>query len=69
LFVAFAPANAPRYAIATVVEHAGDGNAAAAPLAHDVLNFVLDHNDRNQSGKNASGDGPEAAPRANGTAG
>jgi penicillin-binding protein 2 len=69
LFVAFAPANVPRYAIATVVEHAGDGNAAAAPLARDVLNFVLDHNDRNQSGKNASGDGPAAAPRTNGTAG
>jgi penicillin-binding protein 2 len=69
LFIAFAPADAPRFAIATVVEHAGDGNTAAAPLARDVLNLLLDHNDRNQSRKNASGDRPAAAPRTTGTAG
>jgi penicillin-binding protein 2 len=69
LFIAFAPADAPRFAIATVVEHAGDGNAAAASLARDVLNLLLDHNDRNQSRKNASGDRPAAAPRTTGTAG
>jgi len=69
LFIAFAPADAPRFAIATVVEHAGDGNAAAATLARDVLNLLLDRNNRNQSGKNASGDRPADAPRTTGTAG
>jgi penicillin-binding protein 2 len=41
LFIAFAPAGAPRYACAVVVEHggvsAGEGGAVAAPIARDVL--------------------------------
>ncbi|CAN5639036.1 penicillin-binding protein 2 [soil metagenome] len=37
LFVAYAPYAAPRYAIATVVEHGGGGSAAAAPIARDIL--------------------------------
>ncbi|QIK39548.1 penicillin-binding protein 2 [Pontivivens nitratireducens] len=37
LFVAFAPFDAPRYAIATIVEHGGGGSTAAAPIAQDVL--------------------------------
>jgi penicillin-binding protein 2 len=41
LFVAFAPADAPRYAVAVVVEHGGGGSAAAAPVARDVLLRVL----------------------------
>lgn len=42
LFVAYAPAAAPRYAIATVIEHGGSGGTAAAPLARDILAMVLD---------------------------
>jgi len=37
LFVGFAPVDAPRFAVAVVVEHGGGGSAAAAPIARDVL--------------------------------
>lgn len=37
LFVAFAPADDPRYAISVVVEHGGGGSKVAAPIARDVL--------------------------------
>jgi peptidoglycan glycosyltransferase len=42
-FIAFAPAEAPRYAVAVIVEHGGDRNSeatggeVAAPIAKDVL--------------------------------
>ncbi|MBE0454361.1 penicillin-binding protein 2 [Roseovarius autotrophicus] len=36
LFVSFAPHDAPRYAIAVVVEHGGGGSTAAAPIARDI---------------------------------
>lgn len=42
LFVAYAPADAPRYAIATVIEHGGSGGTAAAPIARDILAMVLE---------------------------
>jgi penicillin-binding protein 2 len=41
LFVAFAPAEAPRYALATIVEHGGGGSSAAAPIARDVMMHAL----------------------------
>jgi penicillin-binding protein 2 len=41
LFVAYAPADAPKYAVALVVEHGGGGSAVAAPLARDMLLFAL----------------------------
>ncbi|RED18299.1 penicillin-binding protein 2 [Pontivivens insulae] len=37
LFVAYAPFDNPRYAIATIVEHGGGGSRAAAPIAQDVM--------------------------------
>jgi penicillin-binding protein 2 len=37
LFVGYAPYDAPRYAIAVVVEHGGGGSVAAAPIARDIL--------------------------------
>jgi penicillin-binding protein 2 len=40
LFVACAPASAPRYAIAVVIEHGGHGGSAAAPIARDVLLYA-----------------------------
>jgi penicillin-binding protein 2 len=36
-FVAFAPADAPRIALAVLVEHGGSGGEAAAPLAREIL--------------------------------
>ena len=37
LFVAFAPADAPRIALGVVVENGGGGSRAAAPVARKVL--------------------------------
>lgn len=37
LYVAFAPADNPKYAVAVVVEHGGGGSTAAAPIARDVM--------------------------------
>ncbi len=37
LFIAYAPADKPRYAIAVVVEHGGGGSNVAAPIARDIL--------------------------------
>ena len=41
LFVAFAPYEAPRYALALVVEHGNAGSAAAAPIGRDIMTDVL----------------------------
>ncbi len=41
LFVAFAPYDAPRYAVSVVVEHGGGGSKAAAPIARDVMMRTL----------------------------
>ncbi len=42
LFVAFAPTDAPRYAVVIIVEHGGRGGAtAAAPRAREVMRTVL----------------------------
>ena len=37
LFVGYAPAEAPRFAVSAVVEHGGAGSKSAAPLARDVM--------------------------------
>jgi penicillin-binding protein 2 len=36
-FVAFAPAQKPRIALAVLVEHAGSGGEGAAPVAREIL--------------------------------
>jgi len=41
LFIAYAPADNPRIALAVVVENAGFGARAAAPVARQVLDFYL----------------------------
>jgi penicillin-binding protein 2 len=41
LFVCFAPCDAPRYAIAVVVEHGNAGADIAAPLARDIMRDTL----------------------------
>lgn len=41
LFVGYAPADDPRYAVAVVVEHGGGGSSVAAPIARDVMHEVL----------------------------
>jgi len=41
LFIAFAPADKPRIAIAMVVENAGFGSTAAAPIARKAIDYYL----------------------------
>lgn len=41
LFVCYAPAENPRYAVAAIVEHGGGGSRAAAPLARDIMANLL----------------------------
>ena len=56
LFVAYAPADDPKYAIAVVVEHGEGGSSTAAPLARDILHFALKNDSRRKPvyGKTAS---------------
>jgi penicillin-binding protein 2 len=41
LFIAFAPANAPKIALAVVVENGGFGAQAAAPIARQIFDYYL----------------------------
>lgn len=40
-FIGFAPASEPRFAIAVIIENAGSGGAAAAPLAGQILSYAV----------------------------
>jgi len=40
-FICYAPEEAPRVALAVLVEHGGHGASAAAPLARQILNGVF----------------------------
>jgi penicillin-binding protein 2 len=48
LFVAYAPYDAPRYAVSVVVEHGNAGGAAAGPIARDIM---LDTLQRDPAGR------------------
>jgi len=41
LFVGFAPYDAPRYAVAVVIEHGNWGAQAAAPIARDLMTYAI----------------------------
>ena len=41
LYVCFGPFDAPRVAVAVVVEHGGGGSTAAAPIGRDVILYAL----------------------------
>ncbi len=67
LFVGFAPADNPRYAVSVVVEHGGGGSSVAAPIAHDLLlaaqrrGSARDVPIRQSGGAQAAADRPEGA--------
>jgi penicillin-binding protein 2 len=42
MFICYAPADAPRYAMSVVVEHGTFGARAAAPIARDVMTYLFD---------------------------
>ncbi len=41
LFVGYGPVDAPRYAVAVIVEHGGSGSKAAAPRAREIMRATL----------------------------
>jgi len=49
LFVAYAPYDAPCYAVAVVIEHGNAGAAAAAPMARDIMAEVLRRDPANRT--------------------
>ena len=51
LFIAFAPAEKPRIAVAVLVEHGGGGGAVAAPVARKVMDAYLLEQTDSGSGK------------------
>jgi len=48
VFVAYAPYDSPRYAVALVVEHGNAGAQAAAPVARDIMMDVLTRDPANR---------------------
>ena len=42
LFIAFAPADKPKYAIGCIIEHGGFGAASAAPIVRDTMTYLFD---------------------------
>ena len=42
LFISFAPAVEPRFAIGCIIEHGGFGASAAAPIVKDCMTFLFD---------------------------
>ena len=42
-FVAFGPTSAPRYVVAVVIDQAGYGAAAAAPVARQIFTYLTNH--------------------------
>ena len=42
LFIAFAPADKPRFAIGCIIEHGGFGASAAAPIVRDSMTYLFD---------------------------
>jgi penicillin-binding protein 2 len=49
LFVAFAPYDAPQYAVSVVVEHGNAGASAAAPMARDIMAATLERDPSNRA--------------------
>ncbi|HTW71196.1 MAG TPA: penicillin-binding protein 2 [Acetobacteraceae bacterium] len=52
LFVAFAPYDAPRYAVSVVVEHGNAGAEEAAPIARDIMMEALTRDPANRAPPN-----------------
>jgi penicillin-binding protein 2 len=62
LYIAFAPADKPRIALAVIVENAGFGAAAAAPIARLAMDYYLTGKRPVELAKPAAKDGDPAQP-------
>jgi penicillin-binding protein 2 len=60
LFVAFAPVDNPRYAVAVIVEHGNWGGMASAPIARDLLTYAITNDPAGRDVPLA----PQVAPQA-----
>jgi penicillin-binding protein 2 len=67
LFVAYAPYDNPKYAVAVIVEHGGGGSSVAAPIARDVMLAALQNESpgygKLPSQKRRTGDPDEQTPQ------
>ena len=63
LFVAFAPADSPRYAVSVVVEHGGGGSKVAAPIARDIMQLLLDRDPARYTPGRGIAAAPDVIPR------
>ncbi|MCP9451467.1 MAG: penicillin-binding protein 2 [Nitrospira sp.] len=61
-FVAFAPIESPKIAVAVLVEHMGHGGSAAAPLAKEVIEAYFKLNDESSIGGSEAPTGSSTAP-------
>ncbi len=52
LFVAYAPAEDPKYIISIIVEQGGHGGSTAAPAAREILEDIYSSNDSDEGSKN-----------------
>lgn len=48
LFIAFAPADKPKYAVSVVIEHGGGGSKVAAPIAKEMILLALQRDPANK---------------------
>jgi penicillin-binding protein 2 len=67
LFVGFAPYDAPRYAIAVIIEHGLFGAQSAAPVAHDLMTYAITNDPAGRDvplAQAISGAGPDAVASA-----
>jgi penicillin-binding protein 2 len=55
-FVAFAPYQDPKYAISVLVEHGGSGSSAAAPIAKQVIQKVIERDEVRKAFTNQLGE-------------
>ncbi|MEF8833494.1 MAG: penicillin-binding protein 2, partial [Halofilum sp. (in: g-proteobacteria)] len=55
LFIAFAPAEAPRIAVAVLVENGGSGSATAAPVAQQLIDRWLEEHPPPEDGEDDGG--------------
>ena len=66
-FVAFAPYDSPRYAVAVLVEHGGFGGEAAAPKAREVMKTILMKDSEMVARMTERGEPPRMAEQTSGT--